>query len=1025
MRHSYLLETGTDTMTTPGPERGWVLAALRALVLSVLRVLAFASVASAQSLTSGALRVRVTDEAGQPLQGSEVRLSEAATGVARSLRVESRGEFSAQLLPAGEYEILIELLGYRPQRWTGVVVAAGRAIDINARLVAVRPPVLEIETVPFAAAAAQGTSVGVRQFLPARLLNDLPGERRELTEIARLSSVMDPERSSEGLPFSWTGMLIDGVPAVRNVSTNAARDPFRAAAFPLSAFAFAEIVRNDADVELASFPGPLLSAQTRTGSQRLSARSFGTLGSSVLSSSGGFDGGVPSYASGNGGIVISGPILRDTAHFVIGIEAQRLERPLPRLWELDDTLDARLLTIARQTYALDLQSYTQPRVLRTDVVSGFARLDWQLATGHRLDVRASGASLPRILAPTTTTATIPEVVLKGSDLSAAATLTSELSSRFGHELRVAVEHSVRDGDVSAIAESADAVVNASAHIVQGALDFGGNPSPIGRFDRSTVSAAQTLHISARTNRAKLGISAALTSYDDAYALNPAGEVFFGGLDQFSRAEGLVVAPGGTLRVATFNLLDAGAYVQDTWTPAAGLSVLAGVRYDVTSLPSKNLTLNQRWLQLTGLSNTQLPDTRHGLSPRFALQWDMGARQQSSLEVAAGIYHAPFDPSVIAELLTQDGSATVRRAVGTLQDWPTATTSSGTATTGSALTLISPSFAAPRTSRVSIALSQRVRTHTSLHISTTLRRTDFLARRSDLNSPTLALGTDQYGRPLFGALAQQGSLLFARPGSNRRFAEFDVVGALTSDGTSNYWDVTAAAERTVPNRMTLFASYTYSHTSDSWPTDRTGAPDASFDPRLADASAANWSKGVSDFDVPHRVVLGIEQRFGGALHPRVAALYRYRSGGVFTPGFRAGVDANGDSFARNDPAYIDATIAGMDPLLTEWKCLRSQVSHFAARNSCREPGAHSFDLRMTAQLAHVGAAPAELFIDALNILDTQMSEPDGALVLVDASRTLRTVNNETIVPLVANPHFGKPLQRLASGRALRIGMRVNY
>src|SRR5207237_509948 len=122
------------------------------------------------------------------------------------------------------------------------------------------------------------------------------------------------------------------------------------------------------------------------------------------------------------------------------------------------------------------------------------------------------------------------------------------------------------------------------------------------------------------------------------------------------------------------------------------------------------------------------------------------------------------------------------------------------------------------------ISQQVSAHTAFHISGTYRKTELLARRTDLNAPIQAASFDQYGRALFGSLVQQGGLVFARPGTNRRFTEFDVVSGLTSDGTSNYWDVTVAADRTVSSSTTFFASYTHSHTTDDWPTDRTGAPD---------------------------------------------------------------------------------------------------------------------------------------------------------------------------------------------------------
>src|SRR6185437_7031470 len=76
------------------------------------------------------------------------------------------------------------------------------------------------------------------------------------------------------------------------------------------------------------------------------------------------------------------------------------------------------------------------------------------------------------------------------------------------------------------------------------------------------------------------------------------------------------------------------------------------------------------------------------------------------------------------------------------------------------------------------------------------------------------GTDQYGRPIYGALVQSGGLLAAQPGSNRRFAGFDLVSALNPDGFSDYYGLTVDLERSVGD-VRLIASYTYSQTTDNW------------------------------------------------------------------------------------------------------------------------------------------------------------------------------------------------------------------
>ena len=136
----------------------------------------------------------------------------------------------------------------------------------------------------------------------------------------------------------------------------------------------------------------------------------------------------------------------------------------------------------------------------------------------------------------------------------------------------------------------------------------------------------------------------------------------------------------------------------------------------------------------------------------------------------------------------------------------------------------------------------------------------------------------------------------------------------------------------------------------------------------------------------------------------------------------GVDANGDGSPSNDPAFVDDNVAGIPELVATHDCLRRNVGRFANRNACREPSVQRFDLRLSVPLFQDRAT---LLIEGLNLLDSNIAVRDHALYLVDANAGLSTdpSTNELTVPLVANPHFGKPLWRLSTGRAVRLGLRV--
>ena len=317
----------------------------------------------------------------------------------------------------------------------------------------------------------------------------------------------------------------------------------------------------------------------------------------------------------------------------------------------------------------------------------------------------------------------------------------------------------------------------------------------------------------------------------------------------------------------------------------------------------------------------------------------------------------------------------------------------------------------------------------LRVAGSYRHTDFLPRRHDLNRPVGPTSRDQYGRPIYGTLIQEGGLLAVTPGSNRRFSGFDLVSAMDPDGYSDYKGLTLGFEKGLGRSLNFTVAYTYSSTTDNWLSgrDRGGAPTAQLSPFPDSLSGVDWAKGRSDFDVPHRFVFAADFAVPRIRAAHVTALFRYRSGYPFTPGFRPGVDANGDGSDRNDPAFVDDTVSGMGAVLGKWECLRPQIGRFAERNSCREPGVKTLDLRLEITPFRFGGYPMALTVDAINVVESDTGIRDAALYLVDPTRATSTngATGVTTVPLVANPNFGNVLVHQTAGRFWRIGLRVNY
>ena len=989
-------------------------------VAAVLCALSAAE-ANAQTLATGVLSGVVRDPTGAPLTDVELSVTDQGVGGLRVVSVGRDGTFRVAPLPPGSYSVRADRLGYHPKQIDAVPLRPGERVELVIQLTPATPPI-ELEVVRFEGGGV-GSRAGFGQWLSTLPLERLPWERRELGEVAGLSTTTTDALEVEGLPASLSTLMIDGVRFTPVRHPDLDRGDVGVITLPLSAFEAAELVTADPDMDWTGFSSGALSVHTRRGTPDLAARAFGSWSGGPLRSSQLIDGSSPSNSSFWGGGVVGGPILQDTAHFVIGFEARRLETPRPRAWALDPTIGAEVLAAGR-AHSVGLEAYTRPFVLQTTVVSGFGRFDWQLGSGNVLSVRAGfGGLLPVGKDAEVARSAVPGAVAEGGDLLLSAALSSTIAGGWAHEIRVGVSRGTREYEPEA--EIGAAPVLPSTRVVSGGLSFGADPRLPGTFQRTDFTTAQSLEVSSGAHRLKFGLDTEISSHDDTYSYARRAEYVFGGPQEFADAEGSVVQTQTASPQATFTRLGFGAYVQNTWNAAPGLLVVGGLRFDVESIPSDKVRLSQRWFDYTGLANTDVPARVTTVSPRLGVTWDVGGEGIWTVRASAGVYSQRVPSEALAELITVDGTPTVRRAVGELDAWPTLPSAPGVPSDPSRLTLLGPDFRGPVTGRASFGVSHLLTRGTTLHFAATYRETEFLPRRSDLNRLSTSTATDQHGRPIYGPLVQLGQLV-ASPRPNRRFGDFDVVSALNADGWSRYWGITGALEHDAGDRLGLFARYTYSHTTDNWLALSDGGPDAQITP-FADRDADDWRDATSDYDLTHRFAAGAELRFPGAFEPRLAGVYRYRSGYPFTPGFRTGVDVNGDGSGRNDPAFIDPSISGVSSLMGTWSCLNTQSGRFAERNSCREPGVHALDARFGLRLGGTGGASAEIFAEGLNLVDPGVGQRDAALYRIDESRALieDPVRRVVTLPLIANPDFGKLLGRVGTGRTLRFGLQVTF
>ena len=972
----------------------------RAASLIAALLLAFgAGAGTAQTSTTGAISLVATDAAGVPLTEVLITLADQRSGVERSAVSDDRGGFHFALLTPGPYTLSVELLGFAPTRVTDIPVRAGVDVSVEIGLDAVAAASPEPVTRRFAATALDAGSAGRAQRLQRRGI--IPTPRQELRDLARLSSWTGASQGFEGLPPAAGALLIDGTPFRAARLAGMSEGAATPSGFAVQGFATADAMPVPFGLDVAEGAGGLLSARTLAPARGTSMRIEGRWSGDVLPLSDVEGGDVPDYNEIHGAFTMQGSAPARGVAYAAGVAVRRGERPFSAAWPVGTAAGPLLAEAAAK--GADVAAYPAAAGLADRALGGFGAAELRMGERHVLAGSVHFASLPRV-----------DVIEPRSGLLASSEGTDlvgslALRSAFGgmhNELRAAFTTSARE---SSGLEPLPATYFVSDGLALGTLEGAA------RASETDFRLADALLMRGGGFTFMVGADALFSFHE--VRRGPRDEVFFGGLPQLQAQTGVLGRIEAGPAVADWSQPTLALFGEARTMPAPGLSVRIGVRAERQSLPNDEVRADTTWARYSTVSNASADGGGWRIGPRLGLNWDLEQQHRWIIDLDAGVYHDRYDPLLLAAWQLDDGSALNRRFHGTLA-WPSGGATTGW--TGRRLLLLSPAFEPVRTGRVSGGVTYHLAEGTALQASAAFRRTDNLPRRTDLGVMPESFVRDQYGRSVYGTLAQQGALLAAEPGSGRRLGEYDQIALISSAASADYWGVTVGLERDVASGLSFTARYTFSRATDDWFGARAGGWGALAPPGLADP---DWTDATADFDVPHRLAAGLTLDVPRA---RLGALFRLESGLPFTPGFRYGVDANGDGDAGNDPAFIDPDLPGMAEVMAAWPCLAESRGRFAARNSCRADAVLALDLAADVRLFQLGRVSSSVLLEVLGLLDPGHTVPDAALYLVDPDReTVSGTNDVVTVPLLVNPTFGTELARREPGRRLRVGVSLTW
>jgi len=163
------------------------MSSLKSFSVFVPVVLALAALATAQGGATGAISGNVTDVTGAIIAGAQVQIINQDTGaIARTLKTDASGAFTAPLLPVATYTVKITAAGLGEGNFKDIAVRITETTRLTAKLAPLR--VLEKVEVQATVQTVETTTATTGQAIEERTIRELPLATQNFQQLLTLSS---------------------------------------------------------------------------------------------------------------------------------------------------------------------------------------------------------------------------------------------------------------------------------------------------------------------------------------------------------------------------------------------------------------------------------------------------------------------------------------------------------------------------------------------------------------------------------------------------------------------------------------------------------------------------------------------------------------------------------------------------------------------------------------------------------------------------------------------------------------------
>ncbi|HYW30248.1 MAG TPA: carboxypeptidase regulatory-like domain-containing protein [Gemmatimonas sp.] len=1053
--------------------------------------------------TTGGIRGTVIDAAGAPVAGATVTAVNVETGLSRSTAASSEGSYIIRLLPSGTYRVLARRIGNVQDERSGIRVVVGTTATVNfvLRDAAVTLSAVQVSGVTTRIDARDG---GLKQGVSTEEISNLPTLGRDFTDFINLSGLVSPtpetttggQFSIAGARPSQTNVQLDGADANNSFfgeNRGGSRIPFN---FSIESVKEFQIVTNGFDVEYGNYSGGIINIISKGGTNRFRATGYGNYRGEQFTRKN-FDGTTPNdFNVQQYALQVEGPVIQDKLFYFASVDAQRRREPFrpvspTTLRSQADANAARALTftspdsVARYNgfaatdratadsltrfYSILENKYGvsgaadayNPFFTSNDVLTAFARVDWNIDGRNRLSVRNSYSdynNANETFGATSTGGLSKVEAFKNRTNSLVSELTSTVG-KIGNVLRMqySTEERPRVGS-NLLPELRVNNVNAGRQFAWG----GASVAFRNRLEENKFQIVDNMSATFGTHNVKVGTNNLFAWYQNDFWLNGSGIYTFDNLAALEAGTATRytrnVRADGLPPTTSFSTQDYSAYVQDEWQTTPRLTTTLGVRYDVSRFgkrPGRVVDAERGF----GIESGIAPIDKNNISPRIAMAWDRKGDASEVFRGGVGLFYGRI-PAVLGgnvgitdvPLLNLDCAGSAAEGDPTAPPTVTGYTSlpanglgnptncAGTTGIGGLpeYSFWSNGFELPQTLRSNIgyerALGERTRVSADFLLTETSKL--FTVRNINLRPSLFALANEA-NRLVFVPASRFAP---ANAGSNDRLLNTDFGNIYVNeyDGQASSQALTFNVDHRLNTTSSIRGSYTWQRAYDnsslgcctsfeSYSSTRIGAAGPNNIGGVGDTDGA-W--GPSGFVRNHTFVLS-----GFASLPlgfRLSGVWRLQGGTPWSP--EQGGDLNADGLSFNDrpfifapdnlpvsvptsvtgaterAAYIAEQRARYGTILREYECVGDYVGRIIERNTCRQPWFNRLDMSIRNRIPTRVGQSVELSLDLFNVLNGLNSKWGRYEAVSAANRNLVTpvsydATNQTILYTVP-ANFGQ-------------------